>query len=96
MEVNMKEPTLVDEILMIDPNQAKRFAGLSREVKQTASHGIIRHLRACRKLGCSPDGGAIREIIDDALHGRMVFAEQTDVPPPAETIAISPKGRRYR
>jgi hypothetical protein len=43
-----------------------------------ATEGILRHLRACDRMDVNPDTSAVREIIDDALNGRRVFAETAD------------------
>ena len=40
-----------------------------------ATEGIIRHLAACDRMDVNPDISAIREIIDDALSGKRVYAE---------------------
>jgi len=40
-----------------------------------ATQCILRHLRACDRIDVNPDTTAVREIIDDALNGRRVFAE---------------------
>ena len=40
-----------------------------------ATEGILRHLRACDRMDVNPEVAAVREIIDDALNGRRVFAE---------------------
>jgi hypothetical protein len=37
-------------------------------------------LRACDRMDVNPDTSAVREIIDDALNGRRVFAESTEHP----------------
>lgn len=67
--------TLQDRVLQIDHIQARRFSKLSGAALEIATEGIIRHLRACIQVDTNPDGGAIREIIDDALNGRRTFAE---------------------
>jgi len=67
--------TLQDRILQIDHIQARRFSKLSGEPLEIASEGIIRHLKACAKMDVNPDASAVREIIDDALNGRRVYAE---------------------
>lgn len=70
--------TLHDRVLQIDHIQARRFSKLNGDTLEIATEGIIRHLRACRRQDCNPDGGAIREIIDDALNGRRIFTETND------------------
>lgn len=70
-----KQMTLQDRILQIDHIQARRFSKLSGEPLQIASEGIVRHLKACARMDVNPDASAVREIIDDALNGRRVFAE---------------------
>ncbi len=67
--------TLQDRILQVDHIQARRFSKLSGVTLEIASEGIIRHLKACARMDVSPDSSAVREIIDDALNGRRVFAE---------------------
>ena len=66
---------LADMVNEIDRIQGRRFGKLSGAAWQIASEGITRHLRACRNMDVRPDISAIREIIDDALNGRRVFAE---------------------
>jgi hypothetical protein len=51
--------------------------GVAAEI---ATEGIIRHLRACDRMDVNPDTSAVREIIDDALNGRRVYAESTEHP----------------
>lgn len=70
--------TLQDRILQIDHIQARRFSKLSGETMEIATEGIIRHLRACARMDVNPDASAVREIIDDALNGRRVFAETSN------------------
>lgn len=75
MAAAAKPMTLQDRILQIDHIQARRFSKLGEEPLEIASEGIIRHLRACARMDVNPDASAVREIIDDALNGRRVFAE---------------------
>ena len=75
MATAAKPMTLQDRILQIDHIQARRFSKLEGEALDIASEGIIRHLKACAKMDVNPDASAVREIIDDALNGRRVFAE---------------------
>lgn len=67
--------TLGERIYQIDPVQGKRFARLEGDAREIAVEGIIRHLKACLKLDVQPDYSAIREIIDDALTGKKIFAD---------------------
>jgi hypothetical protein len=73
-----KQMTLQDRILQIDHIQARRFSKLNGETLEIATEGIIRHLRACARMDVNPDASAVREIIDDALNGRRVFAETSN------------------
>lgn len=73
-----KQMTLQDRILQIDHIQARRFAKLNGTAMEIATEGIIRHLKACAKMDVNPDASAVREIIDDALNGRRVFAETSN------------------
>ena len=73
-----KPMTLQDRILQIDHIQARRFSKLSGAALEIATEGIIRHLRACARMDVNPDASAVREIIDDALNGRRVFAETSN------------------
>ncbi len=75
MAAAAKPMTLQDRILQIDHIQARRFSKLEGEPLHIASEGIIRHLKACARMDVNPDASAVREIIDDALNGRRVFAE---------------------
>ena len=70
--------TLQDRILQIDHIQARRFSKLTGDAVGIATEGIIRHLRACARMEVNPDASAVREIIDDALNGRRVFAETSN------------------
>lgn len=74
----VKMMTIQDRLLQIDHIQARRFSKLSDEAAAIATEGIIRHLRACAKMDVNPDASAVREIIDDALNGRRVFAETSN------------------
>jgi len=73
-----KPMTLQERILQIDHIQARRFTKLTGDSIDIATQGIIRHLRACARMDVNPDASAIREIIDDALNGRRVFAETSN------------------
>jgi hypothetical protein len=73
-----KQMTLQDRILQIDHIQARRFSKLNGDAVEIATEGIIRHLRACVRMDVNPDASAVREIIDDALNGRRVFAETSN------------------
>jgi len=69
---------LDERLLKIDHIQARRFSKLSGPTLQIATEGIVRHLRACDRMDVNPDTSAVREIIDDALNGRRVYAETAD------------------
>jgi hypothetical protein len=69
---------LHERIQEIDHIQARRYSKLNGAPLEIATEGIIRHLRACDKMDVNPDASALREIIDDALNGRRVFAETSD------------------
>jgi len=73
-----KPMTLHDRIMQIDHIQARRFGKLTGDTLEIATEGIIRHLRACARMDVNPDASAVREIIDDALNGRRVFAETSN------------------
>ena len=73
-----KQMTLQDRILQIDHIQARRFSKLASDTMEIAAEGIIRHLRACARMEVNPDASAVREIIDDAINGRRVFAETSN------------------
>lgn len=75
---NKKPMTLKDRIMQIDYIQAQRFAKLKGDTLDIATEGIIRHLRACARMDVNPDISAVREIIDDALNGRRIFAETSN------------------
>jgi hypothetical protein len=66
---------LDERILRIDHIQARRYSKLGGVALEIATQGILRHLRACDRMDVNPDTSAVREIIDDALNGRRVFAE---------------------
>ena len=70
--------TLQDRILQIDHIQASRYSKLTEDAMEIVTQGIIRHLRACARMEVNPDASAVREIIDDALNGRRVFAETSN------------------
>ena len=69
---------LNERILRIDHIQARRCSKLNGVALDIATEGIMRHLRACDRMDVNPDTSAVREIIDDALNGRRVFAETGD------------------
>jgi hypothetical protein len=69
---------LDERILRIDHIQARRYSKLSGVAFEIATQGILRHIRACDRMDVNPDTSAVREIIDDALNGRRVFAETTE------------------
>ena len=66
---------LEERLKMIDHIQARRYSKLAGTTLDIATEGILRHLRACDRMDVNPDVAAVREIIDDALNGRRVFAE---------------------
>ena len=70
--------TLQDRVLQIDHIQARRFSKLAGVAVEIADVGLRRHLRAGARLAVHPDASAVREIIDDALNGRRVFAETSN------------------
>ena len=70
--------TLQERVLQIDHIQARRLSKLTGDALEIASEGIIRHLRACARMDVKPDASAVREIIDDAINGRRVFAETSN------------------
>ncbi len=77
MIVNLNTP-LEERLKRIDHIQARRFSKLNGKALDIATEGIIRHLRACDKMDVNPHISAVREIIDDALNERRVFAETSD------------------
>lgn len=66
--------TLKERIFRVDAIQARRFEKLQGVTLEIATEGIIRHLKACDRMDVTPDPSAVREILDDALNGRRVFA----------------------
>lgn len=78
MAATAKAMTLQDRIVQIDHIQARRFGKLRGETLEIATEGIIRHLRACARMDVNPDASAVREIIDDSINGRRVFAETSN------------------
>jgi len=74
---------LDERLLRIDHIQARRYSKLTGVTLEIATEGIIRHLRACDRMDVNPDTSAVREIIDDALNGRRVFAENSEQHPRA-------------
>ena len=73
-----KNLPLDERLLRIDHIQARRYSKLTGVALEIATEGIIRHLRACDRMDVNPETSAVREIIDDALNGRRVFAETTE------------------
>jgi hypothetical protein len=69
---------LEERLQRIDHIQARRYSKLGGTSLAIATEGILRHLRACDRMDVNPDTSAVREIIDDALNGRRVFAETSD------------------
>ena len=66
---------LNERLMRIDHIQARRYSKLNGVALEIATEGIIRHLKACDRMDVNPETSAVREIIDDALNGRRVFAE---------------------
>src|SRR5690349_17895745 len=66
---------LNERLMRIDHIQARRFSKLNGVALEIATEGIVRHLKACDRMDVNPETSAVREIIDDALNGRRVFAE---------------------
>ena len=75
---------LEERLKMIDHIQARRYSKLSGPALDIATEGILRHLRACDRMDVNPDVAAVREIIDDALNGRRVYAEPVE---PGRSVA---------
>jgi hypothetical protein len=69
---------LNERLLRIDHIQARRYSKLTGVAYEIATEGIVRHLRACDRMDVNPETSAVREIIDDALNGRRVFAETAE------------------
>lgn len=69
---------LDERLQSIDHIQARRYSKLMGPALDIATEGILRHLKACDRMDVNPDVAAVREIIDDALNGRRVFAEPVD------------------
>lgn len=69
---------LNERLLRIDHIQARRYSKLNGVPLEIATEGIIRHLKACDRMDVNPETSAVREIIDDALNGRRVFAETAE------------------
>ena len=65
---------LNERLMRIDHIQARRYSKLNGMALEIATEGIIRHLKACDRMDVNPETSAVREIIDDALNGRRVFA----------------------
>lgn len=76
--IQEKRNLLNERIIRIDHIQARRYSKLNGIALEIATEGIIRHLRACDKMDVNPDASAMREIIDDALNGRRVYAETSN------------------
>ncbi len=71
----MNIENLAKRLESVDRVQARHFSNLTGTARAIATEGITRHLRACDKRAVNPDTSALREIIDDALRGRRVYAE---------------------
>ena len=69
---------LNERLLRIDHIQARRYSKLTGMPLEIATEGIVRHLKACDRMDVNPETSAVREIIDDALNGRRVFAETNE------------------
>lgn len=78
MNLDMHLP-LGERLQRIDHIQARRFSKLAGPTLEIATEGILRHLGACDRMDVNPDISAVREIIDDALNGRRVFAEAAEI-----------------
>ncbi|HVG29017.1 MAG TPA: hypothetical protein VM864_04790 [Pyrinomonadaceae bacterium] len=78
MTFNVTLP-LEERLKLIDHIQARRYSKLTGAGLDIATEGILRHLRACDRMDVNPDVAAVREIIDDAINGRRVFAETVTV-----------------
>ena len=74
---------LNERLLRIDHIQARRYSKLTGISLEIATEGIVRHLKACDRMDVNPETSAVREIIDDALNGRRVFAETGEQHPRA-------------
>ena len=70
-----KHLPLDERIMRIDHIQARRYSKLGGVALEIAREGIVRHLNACDRMDVNPDTSAVREIIDDAINGRRVYAE---------------------
>ena len=70
---------LNERLMRIDHIQARRYSKLNGLALEIATEGIVRHLKACDRMDVNPDISAVREIIDDALNGRRVYAEAAEI-----------------
>lgn len=73
--LSFREMLFRQRLAAIDGHQARRYASLTGTALAIAREGIVRHLTACARLEVPADANALREIIDDAVHGRRVYAE---------------------
>ena len=71
-------PALYERILRIDRIQARRFGQLTGLALEIAVGGIIRHLKACERMGVEPEMTALREIMDDGIGGRSTWEKVND------------------
>lgn len=71
--------TLTDRIMSLDAREGRRYSRLTDTALSIATAGILRHFAACERTGVEPDGGVVREIIEDALEGRAVYEEKHDI-----------------
>jgi len=72
------KPALSDWLEKFDFCLLKKFTRLGNANKlyqARAARLIIKHLGACKRVGCNPDPSAIREILEDAARGVFVGEE---------------------
>lgn len=66
--------TLDERIKRLSLKEAKRYSKLTGTPNNIAIEGIIRHLAACDRNDIPADYRAVKEIIDDALNGKRIYA----------------------
>ncbi len=66
--------TLDERIKRLSLKEAKRYSKLTGRPNNIATEGIIRHLAARDRHDIPADYRAVKEIIDDALNGKRIYA----------------------
>ena len=73
-----RRKNILERLILHDLILARRFNKLHGAALEIAVEGILRHMKACERMDMLFDMGAVREIIEDAVQGRKIYAMEVE------------------